>query len=260
MRDLDASSLAVRTGKGARSAKSCGTALLSAAFTRDVAESELAGWGEMIRTFALPIRPRASVLAYLLKAARVRVRERATHPFSEDEGVRAAWRKGFAKQPPHPTVCVAAPSGLLPRGGRQSHMAWMMPLARRRRICPLPSRERATRWFSEDEWVRGPLREKFSEANPSPNGARCTTEPPSPARGEGKFGTAEHAAPSANAIALPLAGIGRHGAGFARRQAWPPGRRRISRAALAEPTFEAAVNRSGWGDRAISAETRSTGS
>ena len=36
-----------------------------------------------------------------------------------------------------------------------SHMLRMVPLARTRRICPLPLRERATRWFSADEGVRG---------------------------------------------------------------------------------------------------------
>jgi hypothetical protein len=40
-------------------------------------------------------------------------------------------------------------------------MPRMMPPTRRCRMCPLPSRERAARYFSKDEGVRGQARGSF---------------------------------------------------------------------------------------------------
>src|SRR5215472_8017372 len=45
------------------------------------------------------------------------VRERATQWFSEDEGVRGRFGRSFAQRPPHPALCVGAPSCPLPQRG-----------------------------------------------------------------------------------------------------------------------------------------------
>src|SRR6267378_2594641 len=62
------------------------------------------------------------------------------------------------------------------------------PRARCMKFCPLPLRERASRCFDEEEWVRGLLRESLCEATPSPYCECRATVMPSPARGEGKIG------------------------------------------------------------------------
>ena len=67
-----------------------------------------------------------------------------------------------------------------------SHMLRMVPLARTRRICPLPLRERAARYFSEEEGVRGSFHNKacYEEA-PHPSFCVDPFEQPSPTGGEG---------------------------------------------------------------------------
>src|SRR5262249_47217051 len=124
--------------------------------------------------------------------------ERAPQWLSEDEGVRGPLRKNLCEaapspdgvrwhtEPPSPARGEGA-NARVPLAVRQLTQMQMqlMPRVRRCRTCPLPSRERATQWLSEDEGVRGPLRKNLCEAAPSPGRVRWNTEPPSPARGEG---------------------------------------------------------------------------
>src|SRR5712691_1399319 len=67
-------------------------------------------------------------------------------------------------------------------------------------IASLPSRERAQWWFCKFEWVRGSFVRSVWRSNPSPDGPCCSTEPPSPARGEG---TKAPAAPAARTPTAP---------------------------------------------------------
>src|SRR5438094_10318558 len=62
-----------------------------------------------------------------------------------------------------------------------------VPQKSARSFCPLPLRERATRWCNIREWVRGSLRKKlFLRRGPLTHRNCCDTIEPSPARGEGK--------------------------------------------------------------------------